>query len=277
MNYELTPETLAYASVGTGFRGGGLEATGNAPEFREYQPETVTNYEIGVRSSLMGGKLYLAATAFNMDYKDLQVSSIVLNPLTNQVSAVTTNAATARLRGIELEAIVRPTSNDRISGFVSYLDAKIRSFPTASDNLNSGSGNYNGVTGAFGNLPLPTNVVRDVSGNELPNALKWSARVSYAHIFDLGGAGSLTPSVDFYVQSRTFSDIQNYAQSRRASYTKTDLNLRYETEDGQLSITGFVNNLEDERVANNLVTVWSSTTANYDPPRTYGVRLGMQF
>ena len=277
VNYELTPETLAYASVGTGFRGGGLEATGNAPEFREYQPETVTNYEIGVRSSLMGGKLYLAATAFNMDYKDLQVSSIVLNPLTNQVSAVTTNAATARLRGIELEAIIRPTSNDRISGFVSYLDAKIRSFPTASDNLNSASGNYNGVTGAFGNLPLPTNVVRDVSDNELPNAPKWSARVSYAHIFDLGGAGSLTPSVDFYVQSRTFSDIQNYAQSRRASYTKTDLNLRYETEDGQLSITGFVNNLEDERVANNLVTVWSSTTANYDPPRTYGVRLGMQF
>ena len=117
VNYELTPETLAYASVGTGFRGGGLEATGNAPEFREYQPETVTNYEIGVRSSLMGGKLYLAATAFNMDYKDLQVSSIVLNPLTNQVSAVTTNAATARLRGIELEAIVRPTSNGSAGSF----------------------------------------------------------------------------------------------------------------------------------------------------------------
>lgn len=277
VNYEVTPETLLYASVGTGFRGGGLEASGNAPQYRQYQPETVTNYELGARSSLMGGKLYLSATVFNMDYKDLQVSSIVLNPLTNQVSAVTTNAATARLRGIELETVFRPTRADRISGFVSYLDAKIRSFPTASDNLNSASGNYNALTTAFGNQPLPGTVIRDVSGNELPNAPKWSARASYAHIFDLGGAGSLTPSVDVYVQSRTFSDIQNYAQSRRASYTKTDLNLRYETNDAHLSVTGFVNNLENKRVANNLVTVWSSTTANYDPPRTYGVRLGMQF
>lgn len=277
VDYEITPETLLYASVGTGFRGGGLEASGNAPQYRQYQPETVTNYEAGIRSSLMGGRLYLSGTVFNMDYKDLQVSSIVLNPLTNQVSAVTTNAATARLRGVELEATFKPGRADRISGFLTYLDAKIRSFPTASDNLNSASGNYNALTGIFGNLPLPTNLLRDVSGNELPNAPKWGARASYAHIFDLGGSGSLTPSVDFYYQSRTYSDIQNYAQSRRAAYTKTDLNLRYETDGGQLSITAFVNNLEDKRVPNNLVTVWSSTTVNYDPPRTYGVRLGMQF
>ena len=182
VNYELTSDTLVYASVGTGFRGGGLEASGNAAQYRQYKPETVTNYEVGVRSSLMGGKLYLSATAFNMDYKNLQVSSIVLNPLTNQVSAVTTNAATARLRGVELEAILRPTRSDRISGFVSYLDGKIRSFPNASDNLNSASGNYNLFTGLFGNQPLPSNLVRNVSGNELANAPKWSARASYAHI-----------------------------------------------------------------------------------------------
>lgn len=276
-NYEVTRDTLVYATVGTGFRGGGLEASGNAPQFRQYRPETVTNYEAGVRSSLVGGKLYLALTAFNMDYKDLQVSSIVLNPLTNQVSAVTTNAATARLRGLEFEATIKPTSRDRISGYVSYLDAKIRSFQTASDNLNSGGGNYNALTAALGNAPLPANLTIDVSGNELPNAPEWSARASYAHIFDLPGFGTLTPSVDFYVQSRTFSDIQNYSQSRRASYTKTDLNLRYEVEGGQFSITGFVNNVEDNRVANALVTVWSSTVASYDPPRTYGVRLGMNF
>lgn len=277
ISYAVTRDTLVYANVGTGFRGGGLEASGNAPQYRQYRPETVTNYEAGVRSSLWGGKLYLALTAFNMDYKDLQVSSIVLNPLTNQVSAVTTNAATARLRGVEFETTFKPTSHDRISGYVSYLDAKVRSFTTASDNLNSGGGNYNSLTTLLGNAPLPANVTIDVSGNELPNAPKWSARVSYAHIFDLPGLGTLTPSVDFYAQSRTFSDVQNYSQSRRASYTKTDLNLRYEVEGGQFSITGFVNNLEDNHVANALVTVWSSTVASYDPPRTYGVRLGMNF
>ena len=274
INYELSPTTLVYATVGTGFRGGGLEASGNAPQYRQYRPETVTNYEAGIRSTLAGGKLYLSATAFNMDYKDLQVSSVVLNPLTNQVSAVTTNAATARLRGVELEATVRPTSRDRISGYLSYLDARVRSFTTASDNLNSASGNYNAITSAFGNLPLPANLSIDASGNRLANAPAWSGRFSYAHTFDIGN-GHVIPSVDFYAQSKTFSDVQNYAQSRRDAYTKTDLNLRFEDADQRYSITAFVNNVEDNRVPNTLVTVWSSTTANYDPPRTYGIRLGM--
>lgn len=275
VNYELSPTTLLYATIGTGFRGGGLEASGNAPQYRQYRPETVTNYEAGVRTTLADGKVYLAATAFNMDYKDLQVSSVVLNPLTQQVSAVTTNAATARLRGVELEASYRPTTHDRISGYVSYLNARIRSFPTASDNLNSASGNYNAFAPIFGNAPLPANLILDASGNSLANAPDWSGRISYAHTFDLAGGGHLIPSVDAYAQSRTFSDVQNYSQSRRDAYSKTDLNLRFEDADERYSITAFVNNVENSRVANNLVTVWSSTTANYDPPRTYGVRLGM--
>ncbi|WP_294321658.1 TonB-dependent receptor [uncultured Sphingomonas sp.] len=274
-NYEVSPTTLVYATVSTGFRGGGLEASGNAPQFRQYRPETVTNYEAGVRTTLLDGKLYLSATGFNMEYKDLQVSSIVLNPLTNQVSAVTTNAATARLRGIELEASLRPTPADRISGYVSYLDARIKSFPTASDNLNSASGNYNAFAPAFGFRPLPSNLSIDASGNRLANAPEWSGRFSYAHTFDLSSGGRVIPSVDFYAQSHTYSDVQNYAQSRRDAYTKTDLNLRFEDADDRYSITAFVNNVEDSRVPNTLVTVWSSTTANYDPPRTYGVRLGM--
>lgn len=274
-NYEVSPTTLVYATVSTGFRGGGLEASGNAPQYRQYRPETVTNYEAGIRTTLMDGKLYLSATGFNMDYKDLQVSSVVLNPLTNQVSAVTTNAATARLRGIELEASLRPTPNDRISGYVSYLDARIRSFPSAPDNLNSASGNYNSFAPLFGFQPLPSNLTLDASGNRLANAPEWSGRFSYAHTFDLGSKGRVIPSVDFYAQSHTYSDIQNYTQSRRDAYTKTDLNLRFEDADSRYSITAFVNNVEDSRVPNTLVTVWSSTTANYDPPRTYGVRLGM--
>ncbi|WP_294334576.1 TonB-dependent receptor [uncultured Sphingomonas sp.] len=276
IDYALDANTLVYATVSTGFRGGGLEASGNAPQYRQYRPETVTNYEAGVRSTLLGGTLYLSLTGFTMDYKDLQVSSVVLNPLTNQVSAVTTNAATARLRGVELEATVRPTRRDRISGYVSFLDARIRSFPTASDNLGSASGNYNGFAAALGYTPLPANLTLDASGNRMANAPKWSGRFSYAHTFDIAG-GRVIPSVDFYAQSMTYSDVANYATSRRDAYTKTDLNLRFEDGADRFSITAFVNNLEDNRVSNNLVTVWSSTTANYDPPRTYGIRLGMNF
>jgi iron complex outermembrane receptor protein len=274
VDYDLTPQTMLYATVSTGYRSGGLQSSSNPAPFTSYKPENVTNYEGGIRSSLMGGKLFLSGTVFNMDYKDLQVSSII--PVPNQGPvAVTTNAAKARLRGVELESTWRPNRADRIQGFVSFLDAKLRSFPNAQDNLHTPDTFYNIYAPAFGYATFGA-ATDDFSGNRTPYSPKWSARASYAHSFFLS-SGSVTPSVDFYVQSKTYADTANYAQSLIGSYTKTDLNLRYDDAQDRFYIDGFINNVEDKRVADNVVTVWSSSTASYRRPRTYGVRVGVAF
>ncbi|WP_404710020.1 TonB-dependent receptor [Sphingomonas sp. MMS24-J13] len=273
-DYDLTPETMLYGTISTGYRSGGLQSSSNPEPFTSYKPETVTNYEAGVRSSLMHGVLFLSGTVFNMNYKDLQVSSII--PVPNQGPvAVTTNAAKARLRGVELEASFRPTSADRITGFVSFLDAKLRSFPNAQDNLHTPDTFYNIYAPSFGYATFGA-ATADFSGNRTPNSPKWSARAGYAHIFTLA-RGTITPSVDFYVQSKTYADAANYAQSLIGSYTKTDLNLRYDDAANRYYLDLFVNNVENDRVADNVVTVWSSTTTSYRRPRTYGVRAGFNF
>lgn len=274
LDYDLTEEVMGYATVSTGYRAGGLQSSTNPAPYTGYKPETVTNYEAGLRSNLLDRRLFLSATIFNMDYKDLQVSSVI--GTASGPVAVTTNAAKARIKGVELETIFHPTHNDRLTAYVSYLDGKYTSFPNASDNMHSADVMYNIFAPILGYAAIP-GAVADFSGNRLANAPRWSARLGYQHIFDLPGGSSLTPAVDFYVQSRTFSDSANYVQGINGSYTKTDLNLRWDSPEQRHFVNAFINNLEDERVANQTSVVWSSTTAVYNPGRTVGIRVGASF
>jgi len=273
-DYQITPSLMIYGTVSTGYRSGGLQSSSNPVGFQSYEPETVTNYEGGIRADLFDRRLFLGLTAYQMDYNNLQVASIIVDPIQGPIP-VSTNAAKARIRGIELETRFSPTPEDHFSGYVSFLDTEFLSFPNGQDNLYSADTMYNIFGPILGYSSIPSQTA-DFSGNELPNAPRWSARVSYAHDFYIGD-GKLTPAVDFYVQSRTFADIGNYAQSRNPSYTKTDLNLTYEFPGEHLTLTAFVNNLEDKRIAQNVTTVWSSTVVNYSAPRTIGGRIGFRF
>ncbi|WDF75075.1 TonB-dependent receptor [Novosphingobium sp. KACC 22771] len=275
LDYDLTPGILAYATVSTGYRGGGLQSSGNPTAYQQYAPETVTNYEAGLRAKLLGDRLFIGLTGYQMDYQNLQVSSIVVDPVQGPI-AVTTNAAKARIRGVDLETTYRPTRNDTISGYLAYMVAEYRSFPGASDNLHSADTMYNIFGPILGYAAIPS-ASADYSGKRLTNAPQFSARFSYAHSFDLASGGKITPSVDFYAQSKTFASSDNAVQGRIAGYTKTDLNLRYDEPSGHAYINLFMNNVEDRRIATTVVPVWSSTTASYAPPRTYGVRLGFKY
>ncbi len=135
---------------------------------------------------------------------------------------------------------------------------------------------YNIFAPITGYAPIP-GAVADFSGNRLANAPRWSARLSYEHIFDLPGGSTLSPAIDFYVQSKTFSDSANYGQGRNGGYSKTNLNLRWDSADQRYFANAFVNNVEDKHVANQTTVVWSSTTATYNPGRTVGLRAGASF
>ncbi|MXP26714.1 TonB-dependent receptor [Altererythrobacter indicus] len=273
--YDLTPDVLGYASVSTGYRSGGLEASTNPEGFTGYNPETVTNYEAGLRADLLDRRLFVGLTGYWMDYNDLQVSSVIVDPLQGPVP-VTTNAAKARIRGVELETTFRPTSQDRFTAYVSFLDTEFRSYPDGQDSLHSADTMYNILAPAiFGYATIPS-ATADFTGNRLANAPKWSGRFSYAHDFYLFN-GVLTPSVDFYVQSSNYGDVANYRQSRNDSYTKTDLNLTYVPDNSPITLTAFVTNLENDRQPTNVVTTWSSTVVNYKAPRIWGGRIGFKF
>ena len=71
--YRFSPDVLAYALYNEGFRGGGqndfIVMTGGPPD---YDPETLDNSEIGLKSTLLDNRVIVNVSLYYMDWHDLQ-------------------------------------------------------------------------------------------------------------------------------------------------------------------------------------------------------------
>jgi iron complex outermembrane receptor protein len=108
LDHQLTSDVLLYAKVATGYRSGGLNADSgsvDAVTFQAFAPETNIEYETGIKSEFLDQRVRLNADVYWDKYSNLQVQSIVLG-YDNSFQTVETNAATARIRGMELEGDV---------------------------------------------------------------------------------------------------------------------------------------------------------------------------
>lgn len=157
--------------------GSGWQSSRNPVAYRQYAPETVTHYEAGLRAKLLSDRLFIGLSGYQMDYQNLQVSSVIVDALQGPV-AVTTNAAKARIRGVDLETSYPPTRHDTISSYLAFMVAQYRSFPGAADNLPSADTMYN-IFGPILGYASPPSASADYSGNRLTHAPEFSARFSY--------------------------------------------------------------------------------------------------
>lgn len=273
--FDLSKTDMLYATVSTGYRGGGVTPNVATP-YLTYKPETLTSFEAGWRGRLRGDTLGLNLTAFSMDYKDLQVSTIGKN-LSGNNTVVTGNAATARVRGIEAELDWRVTRQDHLQGFLTLLDAKFGTVAPGIDNANAVDVLYNNFA------PTPINTAPlDNSGRRLPNAPKISARLRYAHTIELGANGQWTPSIQTYWQSGSHSVIDSLSSTDpllgyRKAYSKTDLNLDWQSQDRRWNVNAHVYNAEDRQVYTSNTQILALSIASYMPRRTFGLRVGYTF
>lgn len=134
ISYDVTDDLTTYATASKGYKAGGLQFNAALPQ-QSFDKEELWNYELGLRSYWLDHKLMLNATAFQMEWKDLQVESTatVLDPETGAIIVIdaTLNAASATSRGAELELSARPTPAWLLDAAVGYLDAKFDRFPNA--------------------------------------------------------------------------------------------------------------------------------------------------
>ena len=106
LSYKFSKEVSAYGSVSRGFKAGGFNVFSiSMTDQARYAPETVTSYELGLKSLLAEGRLRLNGAVFYLDYRDLQVNQLVL---VGQIPQFTTsNAASASSKGVEVEVAAR--------------------------------------------------------------------------------------------------------------------------------------------------------------------------
>ncbi len=129
LSFQPNDDHLLYASYAQGFKGGGFDPRGNAaiaPDtnrdgIRSYQeiynfflfrPETVDSYELGYRGTFFGGDARLSLTGFYGDYQDVQIPGSVGvdangDGIFESFAGVTTNAAAATFKGVEVETFAR--------------------------------------------------------------------------------------------------------------------------------------------------------------------------
>jgi iron complex outermembrane receptor protein len=103
IDYSFTDDVLGYVSWSRGFRSGGWNGRATTPtSIGPYNPETVDNYELGLRSEWLDNRLRLNLTYFHAKYDDKQESQIYA--FGTATETIVDNAAAAAINGIEAEA-----------------------------------------------------------------------------------------------------------------------------------------------------------------------------
>lgn len=127
LEYAPTRRTMIYLVNSRGYSSGGFNLT--APEaLRVYEPESLNNFELGVKSDWTVGGLAgrVNLSAYFGQYKDIQVqvTSRVETPTGPVVAVVTQNAAEGEIKGVEGEFTLIPASFLEFWGNFSWMDAQ---------------------------------------------------------------------------------------------------------------------------------------------------------
>ena len=93
----------------------------------------------------------------------------------------------------------------------------------------------------------------------------------------MDGDARITPSVNFFYQTKSYLRAFNLAADRIPAFTKTDLELRFTTGGDGLSVAGFVQNIEGHVVRTATFPLAGIYLSYYAPPRLYGLRATLTF
>ena len=291
VRYELTPDILAYGRYARGYKGRGIDVGFGAPQNVEpIEAETSDAYELGLKSTFLGGDVIVNLAAFQTDFDNFQEQATVLLVGTGDIlNAETrlTNVGSVRTRGIELEALIRPTDTLFFQGGVSYTDATITSFPNADC--------FFGQTVEQGCLPVTLNDrgtpdpaddlvanLQDLSGGELPNSPDWRITGLIRQDFTIGeGIDAFAQASGRYQTSVNFS-LNGDPRATQDDYAIVNLAVGAEFNDGALGASVFVNNVFDQFYATNIFgdPLFAGVVSQYVPrdfSRYFGVRAFVKY
>ncbi|MBU0728138.1 MAG: TonB-dependent receptor [Proteobacteria bacterium] len=127
LGYDLTPDVFSYFSAARGYKAGGF---GGLELNSEYDSETVTNYEMGVKSQWLDNTLRINGSLFSYKYKNRQILSYVTTTGTPPVPIFRTITSDMKGRGAELEMAWMATRKLSLSLNGGYYDINRDDFAT---------------------------------------------------------------------------------------------------------------------------------------------------
>jgi iron complex outermembrane receptor protein len=249
--YRFSPDLMAYATVSQGFKSGGFnDALGDANGIG-YDPETVWNYEIGLKSEFMDRRVLTNVALYYMDWEDIQLTND--NPTTPIFDPIILNAGKAHSTGIELEVQAAATERLMLGATLSVQEAEYDE----------------------GALPTGQPLKR------IPFAPKYTSDLNAEYRIPVG-SGELSLLGEVVLRGNSYLTQDNQADGRVDDYALYNARLGYTPASGDWNVTLWGKNLSDEDVKQRLFDLSSQDLVGQKfialaDPRTYGVTLRMNF
>ncbi len=275
LQYEFSRRAQIYATYTRGYKGPGLdtEVTANFASQRPVEPELADAYEIGFKGSTSDGRMAIAASLFLTDFSNLQVQANRSDPDTGNFIFEQTNAGSARTKGFEVEATLRPTDNFSLGISATYVDARADvdglSCPIQ---FQAGVpvvpvGGAQPVNACFqqrlpnGGLSAPQQNIRD---GQLPASPQWRVVLNPRYEREVGRYMVFADMLVSH-QSEQFFAIEQDPLLEQPAFTTVDLTIGLTPQDNGFSASLFAKNLFDTRFFTNMAHNGLLTTATITP------------
>ena len=252
-------EMMIYASLSTGFRSGNFNSDllfGDLSAMTSVDPEEVTAFELGSKSTLMDGRLQLNAALFYQDVSDKQgitYDSNAAAPVSRLISL-----GDADIYGVELELLAVPTDNLELSLGIGWLDSEI-----------SADSGYV-ITSSDG-------VERTLDGSELGSPdLMVNGVVSYN--IPLNDGAVVTLQTDFSYHSEGVGaggNEYNYSEAK----TLVNARVFWVSASEKWEVQAYVKNVFETEYIDNTYGIadLDFVYGNMGMPRWAGIKVGMNF
>lgn len=119
LDHKLTTDSMVYASVTRGYQAGGFNAVSTNRAIATFEPETVTSYELGAKHSLPEAGVFLAASLFHYDFRNLQAITLDHSTVIPVFKISTSNQ---KATGLDFEGSWRASPALRLFGSAELID-----------------------------------------------------------------------------------------------------------------------------------------------------------
>jgi iron complex outermembrane receptor protein len=231
LQFDFTDTLMGYASYARGYKGPAYNVFFNMGPNNTavIDAETADAYELGLKSSLLDGRMILNAAAFSAKYDNFQANNFLF--LNNTLITTLTNAGKVSTEGFEVDFQAQPTDAFSIGGGIAYADAKVDKFFTP---------------------PGETPTIE--SGSKLPLAPEWKASLNGSYRITLSSF-DITPTLLFNYTDDQYADLITKSRTdlldivKIPSYSTVDLSVAIADKDDHYRLTLIGRNLTDESFA----------------------------
>jgi iron complex outermembrane receptor protein len=270
LDWQLADNAFVYVKTSRANKSGGFNtrATTGGPAV-SFGPEEVTDYEAGAKLDLFNRRARLNVAAFYSDYKEVQRNVPVVVPGSVLLSSGIQNAATAEIKGLEVELTVRPVRALQLAASATFLDPKYKSFT----------------------IPAGGGAVIDVSDTPFNYAPKVAYTLSADYTVPVVADNELNLHVDYAYRTKTYSvgplvgpglfGATNPTTNRIPGYGLLNAQATLKLKDGRLELGVYGRNILQKKYFQRLLALEDTALGitSYLPgePRTYGAVATFRF